>query len=187
MRSSEGKIAERRYKRSRVYSKLRPQAIDGAGSRGPDLEPRESARTADDRMTTHANDPQTTALPSVRLDVWLWAARFFKTRSLAKQAIEGGKVAVNELPAKPSRGLHAGDRLGVRRGEETFVVDVVALSEQRGPATVAQALYRETDQSRAAREALREQRRMQGSAAPATKPDKRARRLIRALGDIDAF
>ncbi len=127
------------------------------------------------------------AAPSVRLDVWLWAARFFKTRSLAKQAIEGGKVDCNDAPAKPAKAVHAGDRVRVRRGEETFVVDVAALSEQRGPANVAQALYRETDESRAAREALREQRRMQGHTGPATKPDKRARRLIRALGDIDAF
>jgi len=125
--------------------------------------------------------------PSVRLDVWLWAARFFKTRSLAKQAIEGGKIDCNDAPAKPSKAVHAGDRVRIRRGEETFVVDVVALAEQRGPASIAQTLYRETDESRAARDALREQRRMQGNNAPATKPDKRARRLIRALGDIDAF
>jgi ribosome-associated heat shock protein Hsp15 len=127
------------------------------------------------------------AAPSVRLDIWLWAARFFKTRSLAKQAIEGGKIEVNDGPAKPSKGLHAGDRLAIRRGEEAFVIDVVALSEQRGPAAVAQALYRETEASRTAREALREQRRLQAPTGPASKPDKRARRLIRALGDIDAF
>jgi ribosome-associated heat shock protein Hsp15 len=134
---------------------------------------------------TARNEPAAAA--SVRLDIWLWAARFFKTRSLAKQAIEGGKIALNDGPGKPSKGVHAGDRLAIRRGEEAFVVDIVALSEQRGPAAVAQALYRETEASRAAREALREQRRMQGPAAPAGKPDKRARRLIRALGDIDAF
>jgi ribosome-associated heat shock protein Hsp15 len=134
---------------------------------------------------TARNEPAAAA--SVRLDIWLWAARFFKTRSLAKQAIEGGKIALNDGPGKPSKGVHAGDRLAIRRGEEAFVIDIVALSEQRGPAAVAQALYRETEASRAAREALREQRRMQGPAAPAGKPDKRARRLIRALGDIDAF
>ena len=127
------------------------------------------------------------AAPAVRLDIWLWAARFFKTRSLARQAIEGGKIAVNDAAAKPARGVHVGDRLSIRRGEEAFVVDVVALSEQRGPAAVAQALYRETETSRSSREALREQRRMQGPPGPASKPDKRARRLIRALGDIDAF
>jgi len=125
--------------------------------------------------------------PAVRLDIWLWAARFFKTRSLARQAIEGGRIAVNDAAAKPARGVHVGDRLSIRRGEEAFVVDVVALSEQRGPAAVAQALYRETEASRSSREALREQRRMQGPPGPASKPDKRARRLIRALGDIDAF
>jgi ribosome-associated heat shock protein Hsp15 len=129
----------------------------------------------------------TAAAPSVRLDVWLWAARFFKTRSLAKHAIEGGRIECNDAPAKPSKAVHAGDRVRVRRGEEMFTVDVLALSEQRGPASVAEKLYRETDESRAAREALREQRRMQGPTGPATRPDKRARRLIRALGDIDAF
>lgn len=127
------------------------------------------------------------ATPAVRLDIWLWAARFFRTRSLAKQAIEGGKIEVNAAPAKPSKGVHAGDRLAIRRGEDAFVVDIIALSEQRGSPSVAQALYRETDESHAAREALREQRRMQKPTGPASKPDKRARRLIRALGDIDAF
>jgi ribosome-associated heat shock protein Hsp15 len=124
---------------------------------------------------------------SVRLDVWLWAARFFKTRSLAKQAIEAGRVDCNDAQAKPARAIHAGDRLRIGRGEETLVVEIAELSEQRGPASIAQRLYRETEASRAAREAAREQRRLQGRNAPATKPDKRARRLIRALGDIDAF
>ena len=138
-------------------------------------------------MTRTQPPPTGSAAPSVRLDVWLWAARFFKTRSLAKQAIEGGKIDCNGVPAKASKGVHAGDRVRVRRSEEAMLVDVVALSEQRGSAALAQTLYRETDESRTAREALREQRRMQGHAAPPTKPDKRARRLIRALGDIDAF
>jgi ribosome-associated heat shock protein Hsp15 len=127
--------------------------------------------------------------PFARLDIWLWAARFFKTRSLAKQAIEGGKVEVNDAPGKPAKALHVGDRLKLRRGDENLVVDVAALSERRGSAAIAQALYRETDASRAAREADREKRRLEGAgyAKPATKPDKRARRLIRALGDIDMF
>ena len=138
-------------------------------------------------MTASPHRAAPPATPSIRLDVWLWAARFFKTRSLAKQAIEGGRIDCNDAQAKPSKAVHAGDRVRIRRGEETFVVDVAALSEQRGPAAVAQTLYRETDESRAARDAQRELRRMQGHAAPASKPDKRARRLIRALGDIDAF
>ena len=129
------------------------------------------------------------ATASVRLDVWLWAARFFKTRALAKQAADGGKVEVNGATGKPSRALHAGDRLRITRGEERFEIDVVALAEQRGPASVAQALYRESDASRLAREQARAQRAAEraGFQPPETKPDKRARRLIRALGDIDAL
>jgi ribosome-associated heat shock protein Hsp15 len=128
-------------------------------------------------------------VPSVRLDVWLWAARFFKTRSLAKHAIEGGKIEINDAPGRAAKAVRIGDRVRIRRGEETFVVDVAALSEQRGPATIAQALYCETEGSRAARAAEHEKRRLEGSgySKPATKPDKRARRLIRALGDIDMF
>jgi len=140
-------------------------------------------------MTASPHRAAPPATPSIRLDVWLWAARFFKTRSLAKQAIEGGKVEVDDVAGKPSKPVHAGDRLRIRRGEESFVVEVLALSERRGSASVAQALYRETDESRQAREALREQRRLEGAgyAKPASKPDKRARRLILALGDIDAL
>lgn len=126
---------------------------------------------------------------AVRLDVWLWAARFFKTRSLAKQAIEGGKIELEAGVARPARGVHVGDRLRIARGEDRYEVDVLALSEARGPASVAQHLYRETEAGRAARDAAAEQRRLTGSgfAKPPTKPDKRARRLIRALGDIDAL
>jgi len=126
---------------------------------------------------------------SVRLDIWLWAARFFKTRALAKQAIEGGKVELNDAAGKPAKAVRAGDRLRITRGEERFEVDVAALASQRGPATVAQQLYRETEASRAAREAAVEQRRLVGAdaAKPRGKPDKRARRLIIALGDIDAL
>lgn len=127
--------------------------------------------------------------PGVRLDVWLWAARFFKTRSLAKQAIEGGKVELGEGSARPARLLHVGDRVRVARGEERYEIDVLGLSEARGPASVAQRLYAETEAGRAARLAAAEQRRLTGAghAKPPSKPDKRARRLIRALGDIDAM
>lgn len=136
----------------------------------------------------HGETPPPETLPAVRLDLWLWAARFFKTRSLAKQAIETGKVEIGGQRAKPSRSVHAGDALAIVRGEETFRVEVVGLSDTRGPAKAAQALYRESEESRIAREA----KRAEASAAragyrpPETKPDKRARRLIRALGDIDA-
>ena len=126
---------------------------------------------------------------NVRLDVWLWAARFFRTRALAKQAIEGGKIRIHDSSGKPSRQLHVGDRLRIARGEEQFDVDVLVLIDQRGSAAVAQACYRETEASRAARVLAAEQRRLSGAGytRPSTKPDKRARRLIRALGDIDAL
>jgi ribosome-associated heat shock protein Hsp15 len=125
----------------------------------------------------------------VRLDVWLWAARFFKTRALAKQAIEGGKVEVAGQGAKASRLLRPGEQLRVRRGEDQFEVQVLALSDKRGPAAAAQALYLETEASRETRLRLAAERRAAnaGYRAPASKPDKRARRLIQALGDLDAL
>ena len=126
---------------------------------------------------------------AVRLDIWLWAARFFKTRALAKKAIEGGKVQLNQAPGKPAKSVRAGDKLNITRLEERFEVEVVAVGDQRGSAAVAQALYRETETSRAARAEAAERRRLErtGYAKPPTKPDKRARRLIIALGDIDAM
>ncbi len=129
------------------------------------------------------------AAPGVRLDIWLWAARFYKTRSLAKQAVETGKVDVAGQRAKPSRIVRVGDELKVVRGEDTYSIRVEGLSEQRGSAPVAQALYRESDESRQRREAAAATRRAErsGYQAPLSKPDKRARRLIRALGDIDAM
>jgi ribosome-associated heat shock protein Hsp15 len=136
-------------------------------------------------MTTPANDP---AVAAVRLDLWLWAARFFKTRALAKQAIDTGKIEIGGQRAKPSRGVRIGDALLVARGEERFEIEVLALSDARGPASVAQTLYRESESSRLAREHARALRAAErtGYRPPETKPDKRARRLIRALGDIDA-
>lgn len=134
----------------------------------------------------NAANPQDT----VRLDVWLWAIRFFKTRSLAKQMIEGGKVKVGGVSAaKPSKQLRVGDVLEISRGQDRYEIEVLELAEDRGPAPAAQRCYRETETSRLAREALAEQRRLTaaGYAKPPSKPDKRARRLIQALGDIDAF
>jgi ribosome-associated heat shock protein Hsp15 len=125
----------------------------------------------------------------VRLDVWLWAARFFRTRSLAKQAVETGKVDVGGQRAKPARGVRVGESLQVTHGEETFELVVRGLSDTRGPAPVAQALYEESEASRTRREEQRLQRaaRRDGYRPPEHKPDKRARRLIQALGDIDAI
>jgi Ribosome-associated heat shock protein implicated in the recycling of the 50S subunit (S4 paralog) len=129
------------------------------------------------------NDPHSNDLAEVRADVWLWAARFFKTRSLARQAIDGGKIDVNGGGCKPAKLLHAGDMLKIGRGEERLEVEVLALADGRGPASAAQALYRESEASRLAREAQREQRRLVGVQAPRQRPDKHARRELRRLKD----
>jgi len=136
-------------------------------------------------MTSTLSDPAA----SVRLDLWLWAARFFKTRSLARDAIEHGKVEVGGQRPKASRAVRVGDVLRIGRGDEVFEVAVLGLSDSRGPAKVAQTLYAESAESRAERERLRALRAAEraGYRPPETKPDKRARRLIRALGDIDAL
>ena len=119
-------------------------------------------------------------LETVRIDKWLWAARFFKTRSLASRAVTGGKVHLNNERIKPSSAISVGDRLEIRRLEDVFIVDVRVLSDKRGPARVAQTLYEETAESLAAREQEREERRLtrQVSPAPKGRPDKRARRQI---------
>ncbi|HEV2680849.1 MAG TPA: RNA-binding S4 domain-containing protein [Rhodanobacter sp.] len=127
--------------------------------------------------------PQVSPLTEMRADLWLWAARFYKTRSLAKQAIDGGKIDVNDAGCKPAKALHVGDMLKVTRGEQRLEVEVVALSDKRGPASVAQALYRETEASRVAREAAQEQRQLVGASGPLKRPDKHARRDLRRLKD----
>ena len=131
---------------------------------------------------------ETFPLASVRIDQWLGAARFFKTRSLAKQAIETGRVEVDGQRVKASRAVREGDALRILRGDERFEVRVLGLSTVRGSAPVAQALYAETEESKALREQARAERAAarDGYRAPEQRPDKRARRLIRALGDIDA-
>lgn len=137
-------------------------------------------------MAGHANGPGDA--DGIRIDVWLWAARFFRTRALAKQAIETGKVELGGQRPKASRSVRVGDALRVARGEEVFEVEVLGLSAERGPAPVAQRLYRESEASAKAREEARLARRAarDGYRPPEHRPDKRARRLIRALGDIDA-
>lgn len=115
-----------------------------------------------------------------RIDKWLWAARFFKTRSLAAAALGGGKVRVNGEPAKPSRALKVGDELAVRIGELEWVVEVRALSRQRGPAAQAASLYAEREGSRERRIAAIAQRKSQPHPAAGVKgrPTKKDRRLI---------
>ncbi len=133
---------------------------------------------------THSNPKKNSASAStkVRLDKWLWAARFFKTRGLATEAINGGHVHLNGVRAKPSRPLCVGDELKIRKAGQEFVVTVVALSDKRGPAPVAQTLYQESEASRLAREKLNEQKRLERMAAgggrPERRPDKRSRRHI---------
>lgn len=126
-------------------------------------------------------------ISELRIDIWLWAARFFKTRSLAKAAVEHHRVSLDGQAIKPSRALRVGDALRIERAGEVFEIEVRALSDIRGSASVAQTLYVESEASIAARMAERERRRFEalGYQAPEGKPDKKARRLIRALGDLD--
>ncbi len=129
------------------------------------------------------------AAATVRLDVWLWASRFFKTRSLAKQAIEAGRIVVNGERAKPARAVRTGDALAVTRAEDTFHVTVLAVGARRRAAPDARLMYHEdpiAQQRRLALAAGRTAARA-GYRPPEGKPDKRARRLIQALGDLDAM
>ena len=124
-------------------------------------------------------------MTGVRIDKWLWAARFFKTRSLAARACELGRIQSNKQPAKPAREIRVGDMLQIRTEGGDFQVEVLILSEVRGPASVAQTLYRETEESRELRQKLREERKatMNFSPAPASRPSKRDRRKIRQFRD----
>ena len=117
---------------------------------------------------------------SVRLDKWLWAARFFKTRSVARDAVSGGKVHLNGNRAKPGRTINIGDELRIQRGEEEFVITIVEPSTRRGPAAVARTLYEESDENRIRREKLAEERKLdrQQHATRERRPDKRQRRNI---------
>ena len=120
-------------------------------------------------------------METVRMDKWLWAARFFKTRALASKACDIGRIHSNEIQAKPARDVRVGDTLKIRNEAGEFIVEVLALSEMRGPAAVAQALYRETDASREQRLRLAaEQKALQQLEGflPAAKPSKRDRRQI---------
>jgi len=118
----------------------------------------------------------------LRIDKWLWAARFFKTRSLAADAVESGKVLVNDVRVKPAKAITVGDTLTIRLGPYQHVVEVLALSDKRGPAPEAQKLYRETEASRLQRETLAAELRAQPKPAfPSGRPTKRDRRAIEKL------
>jgi ribosome-associated heat shock protein Hsp15 len=116
----------------------------------------------------------------VRIDKWLWAARFFKTRAQASRACDLGRIESNGLRAKPAREVRPGDRLHIENEGGVFEVDVLGLSQMRGPAAVAQALYRETEASREARQRLAAERKVieQAFPLPESRPSKRDRRRI---------
>jgi len=117
---------------------------------------------------------------TVRIDKWLWASRFFKTRALAREAISGGKVHLNGQRVKPGRALSEGDKLSVQRGQDEYLIEVVELSNRRGPAAVAQTLYMETEESRLKRKKMAEQRKLEREehAGRERRPDKRQRRRL---------
>lgn len=117
----------------------------------------------------------------MRLDKWLWAARFFKTRSLAQQAVASGRVRLNDERVKPAHDLKQGDVLVVRVGELDWEVEVKALSDRRGPAPVARTLYEESPTSRAERERRIELRRLEPSGELKGRPTKRDRRQLERL------
>ena len=117
---------------------------------------------------------------SVRLDKWLWAARFFKTRSVAREAVAGGKVHLNGNRAKPGRAINIGDELRIQRGEEEFIITILEAAMRRGPATVARTFYEESEEDRVRREKLAEERKLehQQHMTRERRPDKRQRRRI---------
>ena len=126
-------------------------------------------------------------MSGIRIDRWLWAARFFKTRSLAKTAVEGGKVHVDGQRTKPAKELRLGQTLTIRKGLQEQTVVVEALSEQRGAATVAQTLYKETPESIELREISVSRRRMEraGLTVPSGRPNKKDRRALSQLKSLD--
>ncbi len=119
-------------------------------------------------------------MDTVRMDMWLWAARFFKTRALAKKACELGRIQSNGHPAKAAREVHVGDQLKITNDSADFEVEVLIANDVRGPAAVAQTMYRESDESRALRQKAAEERKAAHlfEPIPQTRPSKRDRRRI---------
>lgn len=130
------------------------------------------------------NSPDRDSGSRIRLDKWLWAARFFKTRSLASHACELGRISVHGQPAKPAREVHPGDLLRIKNPGGEFEVEVLQLSDMRGPAAAAQLLYRETEASREARIKAAEDRKLASNIFDFdhdNRPSKRDRRAIDRL------
>jgi ribosome-associated heat shock protein Hsp15 len=119
-------------------------------------------------------------MDSIRIDKWLWAARFFKTRALASKACDLGRILSNEIVAKPAREVRVGDKLEVKNEGGDYQIDVLALSQMRGPAAQAQSLYRETEASKEARAKAAAERKatQQYAPLPEHRPTKRDRRRI---------
>lgn len=119
----------------------------------------------------------------LRIDKWLWAARFFKTRALAADAVDSGKVLLDGVRIKPAKAVAAGDRLDIRIGQYRFEIEVLGLSSRRGPAPEAQQLYRESEQSRLRRETIAEQNRLLPQPDFKGRPTKRDRREIERFNE----
>ena len=123
-------------------------------------------------------------MTGTRIDKWLWAARFFKTREQASKACDMNRITSNNLAAKPAREVRIGDMLRIKNEGGEFEVEVLALSQQRGSAAIAQTLYRETEDSKEARRKAAEERKLLGPiawTAPSKRPSKRDRRLIHSF------
>ena len=125
-------------------------------------------------------------MTGARIDKWLWAARFFKTREQASKACDLQRVLSNRQPAKPAREVHIGDTLQIKNESGDFTIEVLALSQQRASASIAQTLYRETEVSKEARRKADEERKLLGPMAwtaptPSKRPNKRDRRLIHSF------
>jgi ribosome-associated heat shock protein Hsp15 len=144
--------------------------------------------TVDKNSQNNSNfDPKWRPMDKIRIDKWLWAARFYKTRSLATDEIGKGRVAINDQTAKASREVKVGDMVSTRQGDITRTLKILALSDQRGPAHVAQALYEETPESIALREKISLQRRLAREPALSIeqgRPTKRNRRELEKAKDV---
>ena len=144
--------------------------------------------TVDKNSQNNSNfDPKWLPMDKIRIDKWLWAARFYKTRSLATDEIGKGRVAINDQTAKASREVKVGDMVSTRQGDITRTLKILALSDQRGPAPVAQALYEETPESIALREKISLQRRLAREPALSIeqgRPTKRNRRELEKAKDV---
>jgi len=125
------------------------------------------------------NNP--TPSDKLRLDKWLWAARFYKTRALATDAVDGGKVKLNGQRTKPAHAVKVGDTLDIVIGEYTWMIHVLALSDKRGSAPIAQTLYQEDSDSHTRRQLQVAERKQLGQAKPLRAPDKKDRREIAKL------